>query len=335
MSRVDGSPEVTLRPMAAADRAEVDRFLRAQFPPQAHQHRSGWLDWQLARPDGVRVLLCTSGADLVGLSVFLPVALNTAGGVRRGAFSTSTMIAPTFRRRGIGRRIHEARLGAYDFALSGDQSAASRSLYRKMGFRALSRFRAILVNRRLPRPYPRKRFLRELLAWTASLPLRAMPERGLRVAIEARPPERVAPELFEERMPAGTVTPMHTDAYLAWRYGAHPYFDYRFAHVARADGRRLGFGVFRLDGATCHLVDVYCRHPDLADVLRCLGRRLPGTRIEGFFAPAPALAAGFRQAGWYTYRRGRCYFAATLDDHLRAELDRPWCAFGGDSDTDR
>ena len=82
------------------------------------------------------------------------------------------------------------------------------------------------------------------------------------------------------------------------------------------------------------MVDLYARHADQVDVLEALAVHIEEA-VTGQFV-GWALERVFRRAGWTTFR-GANRLLGKSSDHVRHELllERSWCFFGGDSDSDR
>lgn len=71
---------------------------------------------------------------------------------------------------------------------------------------------------------------------------------------------------WEEYDKKGAVLGLRTSEYLSWRYGAHPYVDYRI--YALLDGKRmLGYIVYFYDGEHCHMEDMLALDGDHTAVL--------------------------------------------------------------------
>jgi len=308
-------------------------FLAAHVPPDRPQLRSGCLEWQYRdNPDGCDVRFCHVGERLAGVSGFIPCSMVVDGATRRGAFSTNTFVAPSFRGRGIGRAIHESRLADYDWALSSGQSPANARLYRQLGFLVVGRYRQCLAQTRLLRAGLRLRIPREIVSW---LRWRAAGRDGRDAGLDVRV-DKALPDVpaacYTDRFASGALGPTWTPDHVAWRYASHPYFDYRFVVVACA-AAPLGFAVVRPQADRFLLVDLYARLADQVGVLRAVAHAVGP--IGGHFTGA-ALDGVFRAAGWTTWPAANRLMARSNDPVLHRLLDqRSWCFFGGDSDADR
>ena len=326
-----GLQGLAVRRMRAGEVDAVRRFLAAHAPAGRPPHRPGWFEWQYVdNPDGCDVRVCCTGARLVAASGFIPFAL-TLGGVRRsGAFATNTLVAPAFRRRGLGRAIHEARAADYDVALSSGQSGANARVYGNVGAVVVGGYRQCLAQTTPPLHRPRPRVAREVASWLRWR-MAAQPPSGLRVRIEDAVPD-VPNSCYAARFGDGSVGPIWTPEHVAWRYARHPYFEHRFATVFRAR-EKIGFAVLRPKAGGHTLVDLYAPHADQADVLRAVAHA--AGPVGGLFT-GEVLDRVFRAAGWTTWRASHRLLGRSNDPVLQRSLsERSWCFFGGDSDTDR
>ena len=328
--RIDRTGMVVRR-MHAAEAEAVRLFLAANAAASRPPHRPGWFEWQYVdNPSGCDVRVCCAGERLVGASGFIPCSVVVDGVRRRCAFSTNTIVSSEFRRRGFGRKIHEARAADYDVALSSGQSEANARVYRSIGAVVVEEYRQCLAQTSLPVSRLRPRVAREILSW---LRWRASGRTapGLDVRLEDVPPE-VPDSCYTERFGDGAVGPIWTPEHVAWRYARHPYFDYRFATVFRAR-QKLGFAVLRPKARGHTLVDLYASHANQAGVLcavACaagpIGGQFTGTMLDRVF----------RAAGWMTWRASHRLVGKSNDTALHRSLtERSWCFFGGDSDADR
>ena len=322
---------MVVRRMHAGEIEAVRSFLAGHAPAGRPPHRPGWFEWQYVdNPDGCDVRVCYAGPRLVGASGFIPCTVIVDGVRRRAAFSTATMVAPAFRRRGLGRAIHEARSAAYDVALSSGQSEANAQVYRSIGAVAAGAYRQCLAQTRAPRVRPRPRVAREVLSWLRWR-MSARSFAGLDVRIEDDPPD-VPDHCYARRFDERAIGPVWTPEHVVWRYARHPYLDYRFATVLR--GReRLGFAVLRPNARGHALVDLYAPRAVQPAVLRAVARA--AGPVSGQFTGA-SLDRVFRAAGWTTWRASHRLVGKSNDPELhRALTERSWCFFGGDSDADR
>lgn len=326
-----GATGVVLRRMTPSETNVLRSFLATHYRSGRPQLRPGCLEWQYRdNPDGCDVRFCHVGGRLAGVSGFIPCAIVADGVRRHGAFSTNTLVDPSFRGRGIGRAMHESRLKDYDWALSSGQSPANARLYRRMGFLSVGQYRQCLAQTSLPPLGLRLRFAREMVSW---LRWRARPghDAGLSVRIDETVPD-VPAACYADRFANGAIGPTWTPDHVAWRYAGHPYFEYRFAVVVRASSP-LGFAVARRHEDRWLLVDLYARHTDQVDVLRAVARAIGP--FAGQFTGA-ALDRVFRAAGWMTWPASNRLMGRSNDPALQRLLEqRSWCFFGGDSDADR
>ena len=331
MSAAGDLDGMVVRRMRAGEADTVRQFLAEHSLAGRPPHRPGWFEWQYVdNPDGCDVRVCYAGARLVGASGFIPCTLRVDGVPRRGAFSTSTMVAPAFRRRGLGRAIHEARTADYDVALSSGQSEANAQVYRSIGAVAAGAYRRCLAQTRRPRVRPRTRVAREVLSWLRWR-TSARSSAGLAVRIEDDAPD-VPDHCYTRRFDDRAIGPVWTPEHVVWRYARHPYFDYRFAAVLRAR-EKLGFAVLRPNAGGHTLVDLYAPCAAQPAVLRAVAQA--AGPVSGQFT-GTMLDRVFRAAGWTTWPASHRLVGKSNDPGLhRALTERSWCFFGGDSDADR
>ena len=333
MTRAAGSaPLVELRRMQGDEGETVRAFMRAHVPAHRPQLQPGWLEWQYVdNPDGCDVRLCHDDARLVGMSGFIPCVVVVDGARRRAAFATNTLVAPASRGRGVGRRLHEARLADYDWALSSGHSPANERLYRRLGFVTAGEYRQFLVHTRPPRMRPRRRYVRELVSWLRWR-ARSRGASNLTVQIGTTAPD-VPDTCYRDRFADDAVGPTWNRAHVVWRYEHHPYFAHQFATVRRS-GTPLGFAVLRRARGVMVMVDLYARHAQQVDVLEALAVHSE-VAVTGQFV-GRALERVFRRAGWTTFRAANRLLGKSHDPGRHALLlERSWCFFGGDSDSDR
>lgn len=324
----------TLGRMTRTDLDEVRAFLRDRLLADGPRRQPGWLEWQYdENPDGADVRLCRRGRRLVGMSGFIPCRVAYEAASDSGAFSTNTFVLPEHRSRGVGRRIHEARLGDYDWALSSGQSSANRRLYRQLGFVERGRYRRLFVQTRRPPLAFNGRFLRRLYSWIAWTASGSRRDDRLRVRIDSRAP-RVAAACYLDRFGGKALGPVWTHEHVVWRYERHPYFDYAFASVVCSEEQPLGFAVIRYTETAVELVDLYAPRADMVGVLQAVAGELPGL-ITGLFV-GQALHHVFRRAGWTSFASENRLLAKSNDPVRERRVEGlSWCFFGGDSDSDR
>jgi|TARA_B100001964_G_C14178986_1_gene575262 GNAT superfamily N-acetyltransferase len=321
--------------MERRETESAERFLKAHAHQRTPRPR-GWFAWQyVGNPDGFDVRVCRDGDSIAGISGFIPCRLEIDGVVRTGAFSTNTVVAPPYRRQGLGRALHETRLRDYDCALSSGQSADNRRLYEQLGFVVCGDYRRVFVQTTLPTFRFRAQTLsewRSWLFWRFWARRRARAGRAVRVEVERRaPPDD--PTLYGPRFDGLAVGPRWERSHVVWRYERHPYFTHQFASVFDGENR-LGFAVVRKCQAATVLVDLYGKPANLPLVLRGIADRFRGL-ITGVFVGSP-LDRMFRREGWLTFRAGGQLMGKSNDPALHRRLsERAWCFFAGDSDSDR
>ena len=319
------------RKMARQELESVERFLQERSEQHGPQE-PGWFAWQYVdNPDGFDVRISEDGDAIAGVSGFLRCRIEVDGALRSGAFSTNTLVALPYRRQGLGRELHEARLCDYDWALSSGQSPANRQVYEQLGFAVCGDYRRVFVQTTLPDFRFLARALREWWSWLFWRRRRPRPDPTIRVEVEPHAP--ADPALFAERFEGPAVGPRWGRDHVVWRYEQHPYIDYRFMSVFRRD-RRVGFAVVRQSDTAVVLIDLYAAPDDALIVLSGIAGHVRGL-ITGPFV-GRTLDRLFREAGWLTFRAGGQLMGKSNDPTLHGLLsERDWCFFAGDSDTDR
>jgi len=332
------APPPLLRFATESDLPAVRDFLAENFPPDSHQNRPGWLEWQLANPLGTRVAVAMVNGEIAGLSIFLRIRVDLAGvGETDGAFATSTMVSTRFRRRGIGSALHRLRAEHYGYALSTGQSAANAKVYDRLGFSTVAEFSEFLLSPRWPHFFPRKRWLRHLLSWGRCCLKRAAGPGTPALRLESTPGRgRAVPDAwFGARAGDACRLCMTSNAYLEWRYADHPYLEYASSWIL--DGERpVGVVIHRaLADGELRVVDLYCGPGDLPATLSAFCRLVPVPHVAGVVA-GKGLGEAFAKAGFQVFPHGSQILGKTLRPNLEAPLtDGRWGFLAGDSDKDR
>ena len=172
------------RKMARQELESVERFLQERSEQHGPQE-PGWFAWQYVdNPDGFDVRISEDGDSIAGVSGFLRCWIEVDGALRSGAFSTNTFVALPYRRQGLGRELHEARLRDYDWALSSGQSPANRQVYEQLGFAVCGDYRRVFVQTTLPDFRFRARALREWWSWLFWRRRRPRPDPTIRVEVD-------------------------------------------------------------------------------------------------------------------------------------------------------
>ncbi len=173
--------------------------------------------WKLAPPAGpARVAVVAKDQSILSSCTAFPVALGRGDERVRGWHLCDAVTAPEARGQGLFGRVMDALvtgLPAEDWLFA------------------------------FPNGQSRRAFERREFQTIQKVPLWFRPARG-----RVRPSERVRPvetfgeehDRFAERLAAEQgLTAMRSAAYLGWRYGAHPYFDYQCLELRR-DGQLDG-----------------------------------------------------------------------------------------------
>ena len=144
--------EFKFREMVHEDKPMVMDFLRINFGHNSVQCRKDRFEWLFERnPWKTIIYLSFSKNELIGQICFLPVKLRFKNKQLSAAFSIDTMISPEYRRKGIGRMLHQIRKEKYQVALSSGQSEANTRLYNKMGWLTLGTYFQFDLVKRFPK----------------------------------------------------------------------------------------------------------------------------------------------------------------------------------------
>jgi GNAT superfamily N-acetyltransferase len=313
------------------DLPALNRFVAEHYGPGSIQARPGRLAWLCAdHPAGLHVSLCRDGPTIVALCCHLPVTIAEGGSRHAGAFGIDLLVAPAYRRRGIGSRFLQMRLQRFALSLSSGQSAGMAALYRRRGAVRLAAFRRSLFVRRFRLAGRPRELLRDLVARGRSGPSRDPRGRRDETDLDAAC-----------RLLAGIDTAPGTDEiggtidapYLRWRYGGPVYGDYGF-HRLRDDGGALGLLVSRRAGDTEILTDLVCAPAERPALLRLAGLTSPAARLVALTA-GTGLAEDLGAAGFLVRPTEAEVVAASADTELVSRLaGRRWRFFAGDSDVD-
>ena len=319
--------------MTTADAPAVKTFLAQHFQSNEPPNRSGWLEWNLANPRGCWIQLCKDKKTIIGFSIFMPLQLQADTVISSGAFSISTMVDPAYQRQGIGSQFHRIRDANFDFALSSGQSPANYQLYLKLQFSHLSKWYDLLLVTRFPRPFLKKRYLRELWAWGLWVATNSFGTGNYRLEVTDQLPQQIG-EFIAHRLDSHSIGPVVDIAYIQWRYQQHPYFQYQYFSVWQSSNC-LGVAVMRQEKQTWILVDVFCSYEKLELFLRGLASCLRGQRVAGIFCGS-TINHQFRAAKWHTFPHGTSLLGVTQQANLAPLLTaRSWSFFAGESDRDR
>ncbi len=116
------------------DLAELEAFHAEHFGADSVQALPGRVRWlYFDHPLGLHVAVCRDGGRLVASCGHLAQVVPVAGAPVTAGFGIDFMVAPSHRRRGIGKRFLEMRLERFPLSLSTGQSAEMRALYAACG----------------------------------------------------------------------------------------------------------------------------------------------------------------------------------------------------------
>jgi GNAT superfamily N-acetyltransferase len=327
--------EFQFREMENKDKAVVFRFLQKHFGYQSVQCREGRFEWQFEKyPLNAKIYLCFDKQELVGQTCFLPVSLRLGNERLAAAFSLDTMVAPEYRRRGLGDEFFRTRLERYQVGLSPGQSEAAARLYEKMGgWLTLGEYFEFKVVKKLPKFQTLKSFVKDSLNYLNYKARMRRYNKKPRIKISRDFPQKMLNEL-DRGTPHEAFVAVDED-YLDWRYKNHPYFEYRYAHVF--DGQKsLGVCVVRESGPENYrVVDFYCPRTNFPALLEGLAYAFNGYSIEGGIV-ANSLRRYFFETGYAIVRTSQRLIGSSKHDKIFEKLSKyDWLIFGGDADNDR
>lgn len=272
------------------DLPRLESFWRAQFGDDSVQAQPGRSAWLFAgQPRSLQVALAEAEGELVAACGHLVMTLDLPEvGPQDAAFGVDFMIAPTYRRRGLGSRILDLRLERFPLVLSAGQSPAMAALYRDRGAVDLGQLQMARSRHRPGLRGSPRAILRDLV-----ISLAGRRRRGM----QCRRESLGAPRAWE----VAASFPGADPDWLAWRFAGPVYADH--------DCWRL-----EVDGSAGLLVS---RRDSGGEVLLHVASAAPrAQRLAAAAAtsPAPTLSASF--AG---DRLGRDFVTAGF-------LVRPWGA---------
>ncbi len=323
------------RPMTKNELPQVLDFIRDVFPPNGHQNIKGWFEWQyLKYPYGFHVQICCDNEKIVAMSGFLPVIIYANGQKLSAAFSTNTIVHPSYRRQGLGGRLHKARLESYDIALSSGQSKANRNLYAKLGWKILGTYFNAMACKRPSDFFPLKWFGKQVVAWGKWV----IASQSIRRPVHLIDDEEQVLNFVEKckfiRFPEAAYGPIHSADYVYWRYKKHPYFQYRMVLVKEGK-EELGVIVFRSSEGQWIIVDIYGPNKNIVRLLTAFTKESP-VNILRATAVGGHLHKCFQKAGWIVRPSDSLLIGQSMSSDIKNILEKgDWIFYAGDSDKDR
>ncbi|MFO7609549.1 MAG: GNAT family N-acetyltransferase [Candidatus Krumholzibacteriia bacterium] len=298
------------------DLDEVEAFHVRHFGADSIQALPGRVRWlYFDNPLGLHLAVCRDGGELVACCGHLPQPVAVAGTTVTAGFGIDFMVAPSHRRRGIGRRFLDLRTERFPLSLSTGQSPAMLALYRASGAVELGPLFVGLRRRRPPLAGSPRDLAKGWALWAAGLAARGCaPAAGVRT-VDA--PEAAALAGGSERA-----------AWFRWRYGGPVYADHGFL----TDGAAAA--VWREQAGIRTVVGLAGAPAARAGLLAAAARR-PGAAWTRVPAAGDALRADLRRAGYLVRPLDAVLVALTRDAALQEAL-RPGALDldGGAADTD-
>ncbi len=326
--------EFQIRKMTPEDKPQVLEFLRNNFGSESVQCRPNRFEWQFERyPGGAQIYLCFHDEKLVAQSCFLPQILQVRNEQLTAAFSMDTMVAPEYRRKGIGEKFYQQKRENFQVGLSSGQTESAANLYKKMGWSILGSYFQFKLVKRFPRPQKAKLFAKDIVGYFRYKSRLNKFNKKPRVIISSNYSKEVLKQL--DRGLESEIFPKVSGEYLSWRYSEHPFYRYQYIQVFD-DHQYLGTCVARITKPGIYrLVDFYCPRENFYGLLEGIARSLDCYGIEGRMVGAPLkkyfIDTGFSAIDTYQHILGSSNHKGVMDKISKCN----WLVFGGDSDNDR
>ncbi len=225
---MSATPEPTVRWADPADLPRLEAFWIRQFGPDSVQAVPGRVAWLFAaQPAGLWTAIAEAAGEIVAACGHLVQTVDLPGhGACEAAFGVDFMVAPEFRRRGLGGRLLDLRLERFPLSLSTGQSGGMAALYRERGAVDLGSFNLARFRRRPGFGDGPRGLVRDLAACLASLKRPRL--AGRRLAIDAADDPRLASDL-----------PPDLGAWLRWRCHGPVYRDHLASRLDAAHGQAI------------------------------------------------------------------------------------------------
>jgi len=276
------------------DADEIESFLEATFGPDSVQCIPGRFAWlYLQRPGGVHISLALSNGQIAGFRGYMPWLVSVGGQQIETGYAIDSMVAPEFRRQGIGKEFLRMWLERYPIGLSPGQSASMANLYRKIGFRRMADVRRMYAVKRFQLSLRPRSLIRDGIAW---LRYHGRCTRGgKRTPISFEQAEQLNGEFVQRVSPTEAAT-LYTKDLFRWRFGGPVYNDYAFFHLHTANGQQ-GLLISRRAGKSENIIEVISSSEDRGALLDCTLETSPAQYVEANCAGV-VLDREFAEAGF-------------------------------------
>jgi GNAT superfamily N-acetyltransferase len=301
------------------DLAEIQEFLSHTYGPDSIQALPGRCRWlYFENPLGLHVSLCRASGTIVAVCGHLPQTVRVGGREILAGFGIDFMVAPPWRRKGIGRRFLEMRLERFALCLSIGQSDEMSTLYRSVEACDLGPFHMGYFRRRPAIAGGIKSTIRNWAIWGQG-------HRGVRPSHDTslKPcgfpiATAYSTDRYANGDTAGNSSSFPPAQWLVWRFESTIYQDYICLEIK--DGERItGYAVCREDDRGIHLIQLLCSHSDRAKVLAALARLLPFSETRILYH-GNDMHQACRKAGYLSRPHGARLVAMTADPELQSTL---------------
>jgi len=331
MSRPAGIEGYEVRPYAHEDEPQVLELLaHALGGGPLGQRSPAFFRWKhLDNPFGPSFMLVAERADrIIGLRAFMRWRFRAADRLIVAVRAVDTATHPDHQGLGVFRRLTTTALDALEGEVDlvfNTPNEKSLPGYLKMGWETVGRIPVRVRVRRPLRFGTRFRSLRDVEASGATSAMDAPPVDAPPAAEVLRSAEDMEALLEKTGSPEELLSTPRDHAFLWWRYGSPPGFDYRVVHEERG-GRLRGLAVFRVRPRgtlwETTVADVIVGSGDrrtAARLLRRVIRAAPVDHVTGHFPEGSDARAVAGRCGFVPTPGGVTFVVNPLRSDLRPD----------------
>ena len=323
-----------VRPYAQEDEPRVLELLaRSLGGGPLGQRSPAFFRWKhLDNPFGTSFMLVAERDDrIIGLRAFLRWRFQAAGRTVEAVRAVDTATDPDHQGLGVFRRLTTTALAALEGEVDlvfNTPNEKSLPGYLKMGWEPVGRI-PVRVRVRNPVRFGRGfRSLRDAEASEATSATAAPTVDAPPASEGLGSPEEVDALLEQARAPSERLSTPRDHAFLRWRYGSAPGFDYRVVREER-DGRLAGLAVFRVRARgtlwESTLADVMVGSGDTGTAGRLLRRVIRAASVDhvtGHFPEGSEARTAAGRSGFVPTPAGVTFVVNPLRSDLRPDPRR-------------